>query len=198
MARRFGSAMTSNTDSIFLIYPIGHILVKEYMQEASGNGARHQRDHGGPARGDHAGGTVRPSARPFTAGFRRRAGSRGAPARRPQPESESNPAAACGRRKSTTGVLDRQPPAANRAALAIPVAAMPAGVRTSRSAALNLRSARAWMPQSRIGRLSDARGPYPILPRRVAPGERDRAGARSRSGRPGKRADPVRTRAKRL
>ena len=41
MARRFGSAMISNTDSTRLIYRYIHILVKEYMTEANlANGYR--------------------------------------------------------------------------------------------------------------------------------------------------------------
>ncbi len=35
MARRFGSAMISNTDSTLLIYPTEHILVKAYNKKKS-------------------------------------------------------------------------------------------------------------------------------------------------------------------
>ena len=38
MARRFGSAMISNTDSTLLIYPMGHMLVKAYKWRRPGNG----------------------------------------------------------------------------------------------------------------------------------------------------------------
>jgi len=48
MARRFGSAMISNTDPTFLIYSAEHMLVKEYY--AQGCAAR-----GGGCRGESLG-----------------------------------------------------------------------------------------------------------------------------------------------